>query len=247
MGFFEDISSIKGRKGLFTIILTAAILTIFEMFMFYKIFVPDIAEEIDSNIKRVGKQIAIKINEEDKKLHKYSLEKQLEINEPISSIFNDMNEDILATLTAREKTLADSINNYTIFTGILIVLILFLLLYLLWASIKNDIMIHDILTHDHADMTDATLTAVLTIVIVIAFQILFYYYGEHYEYQGAEGHEELLWLILDSVQSKRANKLNQINQINQNSQINQINQINQHNQINQNSQINQLESSSYII
>ena len=50
MIYFDELLSIKGKKGLFTIILTALTLIIFEMILFYKIIVE---ENYQGSLKKI--------------------------------------------------------------------------------------------------------------------------------------------------------------------------------------------------
>lgn len=194
MGFFDDISSIKGKKGLFTVVLTAIILTIYEIIFFYNVVVPGVEDEMNANIKKVGKHIAHEINERNQILQKQNGVTDVTVAQRTRVIFNDINKGILKTMAEREKILTCVINKYTMYTGVIIVLILMMILYLLWSNIKNTN------TNDNTNMTDATLTALFTVIILIAFQVLFYFYGKQYKYPGIVGNEELIWAMIDSIE-----------------------------------------------
>ncbi|VBB18001.1 hypothetical protein YASMINEVIRUS_464 [Yasminevirus sp. GU-2018] len=201
MGFFDDISSIKGKKGLFTIVLTATVLTIFEILFFYNIVVPSVEDEMNANIKKVSKQIAHDINERNKNIQKQTRVTDVVVAQGTKLVFNDTNKGILQTMAEREKILTDDINNYTMYTGVVIVLLLATILYFLWTSVKSaEISADSGDNTDMTDMTDATMTALFTVGVLIAFQILFYFYGRHYKYPGTSGNEELLWVIISSIE-----------------------------------------------
>jgi hypothetical protein len=197
MGFLEAIGSIKGKKGVFTIVLVASILIIFEICLFYFIIVPDIEREMDESIHLVGSKIAESINEKNRNMQQQNVLFDVAVAQTTQLVFNEKVDNALSTLADREKLLTNHINRYTIYTGVVIMLILIITLAFVWSSIANDENIKQGI--EDANMTDATLTAMLTVSILIGFQVLFYFYGRQFNYPGALGNEELLWVILDSI------------------------------------------------
>ena len=202
-GFLDDIGSVKGKKGIFTIILISLIVTIFEMFMFYFVIVPDTVDDFEVHIKKVGDYVATRINKQNDMIQKKSLVDDVVISQATKVVFNEMTQDILNTMTSREQILTNKINVYTIYTSVIMVLIMAVILYLLWESIKNDptlingpISSH---TNKNSDMTDSILTSILSVGILISFQILFYFYSRRYKYPGDEGDDELVWIIVKSI------------------------------------------------
>jgi hypothetical protein len=204
MGLFDDINSIKGKKGLFTIVLTATVLTIFEILFFYNIVAPGVEHEMDANIKKVSKQIARDINERNQEIQKQNRATDVIVAQGTKLVFNDINKGVLQTMAEREQILIDDINNYTMYTGAIIVLILSIILYVLWTGVKQTDL--DLSSGENADMTDATLTALLTVGALISFQVLFYFYGRRYKYPGTEGNEELIWVVVKSIEPDDKNK-----------------------------------------
>ena len=201
MGFVDDLFTIKGKKGVFTLILTATILSIFETVFFYKIVVPNVEGEMDHHIKEVGIQIAQNINEKTIPMQNKNALTDVTIAETKKIVFNDKIKYVLKTFQQREQELVDEVNMYTVYTGIVLILTFSILLYLIWYSIKTDphvgVMFRNMV--EDSDMTDATLSAVLTVGPLIAFQIFFYFFGKQYKYPGSFGKEELSWEIINGI------------------------------------------------
>lgn len=199
--FLTSFGSVKGMKGIFTIILTAAFLAVFELVFFYNIVAPSVEDEMNSNIKKVGKKIASKLNQNNSVTQEKSAVSDVIVSKVTGVIFNDINRAVLNTSAAREQVLVDSINNYTIYTGVAIVLVLAVVLYFLWSKIKSTAL-EEITagnSTENGSMTDSIISALITVGILIAFQIMFYFYGKQYRYPGTEGNDELLWVIIDSI------------------------------------------------
>jgi hypothetical protein len=198
-GIVNSLGSVKGMKGVFTIVLTATILTIFELVFFYNIIVPTVEDEMDTNIKRVGAQIAANLNETTKAYQMQSPISDVLATRAMRYTFNETNAGILDTTAAREKILIDEINRYTIYTGVIIMLVLAIVLYIIWRKIVSTVEKGEN-EGENANMLDATLSAVITVGVLIGFQILFYFYGKKYRYPGTAGNEELMWVIIDSIE-----------------------------------------------
>lgn len=203
MGYFDDLTSIKGKKGMFAILLTATILTIFEIVLFYIIIIPDVVAQVDHNIKKIGENVSNDINEKNKAIKKKSAYHDVAVTEVTSLVFNEKNSQVLKTLSDREKNLTEHINLYTKLTGGLMLVALSIILFVTWNSIKNDVRVDKMsLDPDLNDsMFDPVLTAVITVSLLIAFQILFYFYGKQYKYPGSFGKDELIFEIIDEIKS----------------------------------------------
>jgi uncharacterized membrane protein len=203
MSYKDNLFSIKGKKGMFSIILTATILTIFEIVFFYNIVAPNVNNQMDNTLKKIGQQIAEKINTSTNKLKKQNVLADIMISEGTGLVINNVNDNVLMTSAEREHKLVTKINNYTMYTGVIIIIVLLILLYLLWNSIKSDPRLGNIINItfvEDSDMTESVLTAIFTVVILISFQILFYFFGQQFKYPGSMGNDELLNEIIDSIQ-----------------------------------------------
>ena len=205
MGYFDDLTTIKGKKGMFAILLTATILTIFEIVLFYIIIIPDVVNQVESNIKKIGDNISTDINKKNKEIKTKSAFHDVAVSEITSMVFNEKNSHVLQTLSNREKNLTQHINLYTKLTGGLMLVALSIILIVTWNSIKNDTRLN--MTSNDPDlnssMFDPILTATITVSLLIAFQILFYNYGLQYKYPGSFGREELMYEIIDEIKPQK--------------------------------------------
>jgi hypothetical protein len=140
--------------------LTATILTIFEIGLFYAIIAPQVDSQMNNNLdgiaEKISKSLSEKIqnNESDNEIN----EKDFDMNNIKSSKDEQkkgaiiklllqseekdklslFTENILKTTADREINLTSQINGYTVITGAILILFLFYLLYLLWSSIFAD-------------------------------------------------------------------------------------------------------------
>ena len=206
--FNKELFSIKGKKGVFTILMTATVLIIFEIIFFYKIVAPNVENEMKHNIKIVARDMASTINEKNKTIQNKSPIADVVIAQTTDIVFSDVSKGVLKTLENREKILIDDINNYTIYTGVILVLTMAIFLFIIWNSIQTDTSVETGTTvetgsdkgdHHNTDMTTATLTAMMTVGVLIGFQVLFYFFGKEYRYPGTKGKEELAWEIISSI------------------------------------------------
>ena len=200
MSFIDSIFTIKCKKGIFTIILTAIMLTIFEAILFYKFEVPNFEDKMKNNITKISKKIASNINNENKIIRENPL-KDIMLTQKMELVFNDTNEKILKTFADREKKLIDTMNQYTIYTNIVLLLILVIFLYMIWNSIKYDEHIGTIINGNmqNSDMIESILTALFIVVIIIGFYISFHFFSNSYNYLGSIGNEEVTWDIINEI------------------------------------------------
>ena len=191
MGYMENFRSLDGQRGLFSLILTATILTVFEIVFFYKIVAPGVIQNMNNGLNNVGKVIGTKLDETTDKIEentKDPLQKVI-ISKIIDFISSGNSSAILSTFASREKKLTDDINLYTKKTGILIISLLCLLLFFIYNNIKG-------LSKQEGQVVGLGVpvkTALLTVFILIAFQTLFYFFGQKFRYPGTMGNEELLY------------------------------------------------------
>lgn len=212
IGILQCLKTIEGKKGIFSILLIATILTIFEIVFFYKIIAPSINDTMNSNLEDVSKQLYANIKNlkyEKKKENKEEISKILDtlnnrnnINiiegEFKSLAFNDKIKAILNTFSDREKNLTNHINKYTMLSGLLLLTILIVLMVLIWKNIKTN----KIDINENTNMSTSIKTALFTVSMLISFQILFFFFGKKYYYPGSLGDEELTTILLKKINIK---------------------------------------------
>ena len=115
MKLIDDLFTIKGKKGVFTIILTAVILTIFEMVLFYKVVVPNVENEMANNINKISRSIALNINKLNRSIQTKGPVADMTVSQTTNLVFNDITKGVLKTFSVREKELVDDINKYTVY------------------------------------------------------------------------------------------------------------------------------------
>jgi len=185
MGFYESLTSLDGKRGCFCIILVATILTIFEIAFFYLVVVPNINFQFNNGISTISKSIANKVNLlklkyiKDHKLYSYVLGL---VNSKIDTV---PLKSYLHTLNEREKIIINKNNRYVAFTGLAIITVLILLLI----KIKNNIYKNTEYIKKNEDerkgvLTSPIWTAVFTVIILISFQIRFYFFSQEYKFLG---------------------------------------------------------------
>ena len=190
-----------GLGGLFSIVLTATILTVFEIVFFYVVIAPDIENIMNGHLTNIAESIANSITAEGKKQVEQS--KQLGVsNANIQKSINthltkslskvDTFLNIFRTFDIREKKLVSSINNYTIITGVVIILLLVAIM--LWLAKALQPM--------GGVTKEPVLSALMTVVVLVAFQGYFYMFGKEFKYPGTEGQEELIAFIGSNIHAK---------------------------------------------
>jgi hypothetical protein len=203
MSIIDSFFSIKCKKGIFAVILTALILTVFEMILFYKVEAPVLEDKMREDVKTISKKVANNINNKNKASRVRSPLSDIMVTRKMELIFNDTNKYILKTFAARERMSLDTINLYTLYSNVVLLLVLLILLYFIWSSITNDENIGIVINGEmqDADMTESVFTALFTVVVLIGFYILFYFFSHSYNYLGSFGNEEVLWDIFNEIEA----------------------------------------------
>ena len=225
-GIISCLKTIEGKKGIFSILLIATILTIYEITFFYKIITPEINNLMNNNLDDISKHLYsginnIKVEKNKGIIENEEIQKREDNNRTITKIFNTLkkyninnnnildfskkkitglffNDKLKATLNTfsnREKILTKHINKYTFISGLLLLTLLIILMILLWKNIKNS----KIEINENKNMSGSIKTAFFTVFLLIAFQILFYFFGKVYYFPGNLGNEELASIILKEI------------------------------------------------
>ncbi len=199
-------SSGPGLQSLFAVLFVATVLTIYEVTMFYKVVVPEVNTKINEGIQGLSqslKESSIVNVENQLRMDNYNIINTLKENRILKDVPYDafiQNKQLLDTKDAlynileigeeREGVLTAKINNYTKVTGVGMVVTLCIGLY----------MIHAILRGRGEYITGCSWTIIATtIVLILAFQYLFYLLGTKYKYLGSMGDEELLYYIYSFI------------------------------------------------
>jgi|SaaInlStandDraft_4_1057021.scaffolds.fasta_scaffold03755_2 hypothetical protein len=191
-GYIASLKDIDGKRGIFTILLTALILTIFEIVFFYKIVAPGVQQQMDSNLNNISKIISNKVNDatgDDASLSNITATAASRL------VINDKANSVLKSLRDREVKLINDVNMYTKITGGVIIGLLVFILIALRSSVKKEAM----KTAGSIDLKVPTQTALFSVFILISFQILFYFFSLGFKFPGTTGSEELMNIILESI------------------------------------------------
>ena len=191
---FKTLGKPEFLTGVFSIILTAMILTVFEIGMFVWVIAPSVRDEMNSNIRGISKKVATQINTHNHALQSKDPVIDVSVSQTARLLFNTLNGATLKTMSTREKKLTDQINTYAIGTGVAVVVVLCVLLVWLYRHLRE--------VDSNADFQTATHTAFLTVALLIGFQVLFYFFGKKYKYPGSKGSDELVAEILDQIDSQ---------------------------------------------
>lgn len=214
MSFVKDVLSAtkenNGLRGIFSIILVATILTVFELGMFYKVITPEVAGQVDSGIRDIGRalndtfgDINNKVEGELKKstqMFSTTVEKTLGVK-PDTKVVNVVQEtlknavknsvsSVLDTFKEREALLTGKINMYTKVTGAIMLMILGLLMYLIYFTLK---------TRGEKLGTCTWIISGITVALILMFQYAFFRFGKQYKYIGSYGKEELLVYLMKQI------------------------------------------------
>lgn len=206
MSMLKVASSSPGLQSLFAVLFVATVLTIYEVTMFYKVVVPEVNTKINEGIKELSKSLKETSTANVKnqiRMDNYSIINTLKENHMLKDVPYDVfiqNKQLLDTKDSlynileigeeREGVLTKKINEYTKVTGVAMVVILCVGLY----------MIHVVLRSRGEYITRCSWTIIATtIVLILAFQYVFYLLGTKYKYLGSMGDEELLYYIYSFI------------------------------------------------
>lgn len=182
---YADLGTVDGLRGLFSVGLTATILTTFEIVFFYLVVAPGVVSKMDSSIKGVAKEIA---NIPGARNMHEALDRA-----PTSGYIADARGasfDFLRTMKIRSQQTKRKVNAYTKATGALII----------GALVLGLVGIHGAIRRRGASLGTAPVyTALLTVALLTGFQYWFYLIGQEYKYPGAYGNEELKLIIEDQM------------------------------------------------
>ena len=196
MGYIANLTSLEGRKGIYTIFLTATLLTVFEIVFFYKIVSPNVEQQMNKGLEMVSRLVAgrLRTMKEGYREEKNSLVANQVLALLSKSVFSQQINGMVQTMHERDQLLVEGINQYTMFTGGLIIASLSMALVFLWMSVKRS-------GEANTSMKVPTQTALFTVGFLIAFQITFYFFGRRYRYPGTLGEEEFMSVILNAVRT----------------------------------------------
>jgi hypothetical protein len=216
----EILSSSDGLRIVFSLLFISTILFVYEVTLFFKVIVPTVSSQINSSLEKIGKNNKTEIKKlvQGQNGSKFDLQTnqynsiinnmgEFERNQLGTNVFNSelQNQNvnkfefnsipksihkILDLFRIREDRLNEKINNYTVYTGIILFLVFASLLYY----------IKSILNSRSQDIGICVWSNIgVSLVIIFAFQYSFYKYGQVYKYMGSEGNEELLGNLLINV------------------------------------------------
>lgn len=188
MSYYSNLTSLDGRRGIFSIILTATILTLFEIVFFYSIVVPGVTEQMNVGLTKVSGLISNSIKDETEKVSQNKMMK------PVlqRAVFNDKTLNVMQTLSDRESKLVNKVNMYTKVTGFVLVAILCVILLGLYKSIESE-------SPSNLGLDVPIQTAGFIVAILISFQVMFYFMGLRYWYPGSLGDEELIYIMSKNI------------------------------------------------
>ena len=191
-----------GLGGLFSIVLTATILTVFEIVFFYVVIAPDIENIMNGHLTSIADSIANSITskattqapptpQQQTGVSNTNMQKSINTHLAQSLSKVDAFLNIFRTFDIREEKLVNRINNYTVITGVVIIGSLVSLMVWLAKALQP-----------MGGVTkESVISALLTVAVLVAFQGYFYMFGKEYKYPGSDGQEELLALIGSNIHS----------------------------------------------
>ena len=173
---------------MFSVILTATILTIFEIIFFYNVVVPDVNNTLNYKLKLLEEKITNLSQENKDKLLKL-FDKQLIEN--YSKDNYKTIDNIFSVLIERETLLIEKNNSNTIIVSITILLFLALFILATILSIKRDVNYKGFST-----FRESIIVTFITVGLLIGFQILFYNFSQNYYYPS---NNDLLKIMVSSL------------------------------------------------
>ena len=197
MGYFQNLFSVDGRLLIYSIFLVAAIMTIFELLFFYLKVIPDVNASLNEKLDVLEKKMLVLSDEKRmevlSQLNLKNLEKLKFLNISANNVNGSLKniDDILKVLIERENELIEKNNTNVFLFGLSILLFLAFLIIFIALSIKRDLG-----QGEGIKFVEPTIVSFITISLLIAFQVLFYYFGKNYNYPQDN---ELLKTVLESI------------------------------------------------
>lgn len=203
----------KVLRGLYSIVLVSLLMSVFET-LFYKFIIEpsttSAAESIHKSLDKAAYDAARSaIGRGDSALAsiagatKQAADRLAETGMPLEQQADlDLLNSYLTTAAQRERVLLERLNLYAYITGSFVVF--FLAAFL--GAIHNRL--YDIRDRPGVgavfgpDFRSAILTALLTVLCLGAFQIVFYIYGLKFNFVGTAGLEEVVHLFNNSLRAK---------------------------------------------
>ena len=210
-------ASDDGLRGVFSLIFTATILTVYELALFYYVVTPGISQQIDNGIKEMAKLLYTNFEMSDESgllikrvntplesvpddYKKYFTDAQWSdlASEYEKAVFNNETKEqvierlihVLETLSEREQHYISKINNNTKFVGALLLIALCAILFTIYMVLKG---------RGESIGKCTWVNSILTVGLILAFNYSFYLYGNKYRYIGSKGNEEQMVYILNHL------------------------------------------------
>jgi predicted PurR-regulated permease PerM len=210
-------ASDDGLRGVFSLIFTATILTVYELALFYYVVTPGISQQIDNGIKEMAKLLYTNFEMSDESgvlvkpikkesvpddYKKYFTDAQWSdlASEYEKAVFNNETKEqvierlihVLETLSEREQHYISKINNNTKFVGALLLIALCAILFTIYMVLKG---------RGESIGKCTWVNSILTVGLILAFNYSFYLYGNKYRYIGSKGNEEQMVYILNHLKN----------------------------------------------
>jgi predicted PurR-regulated permease PerM len=208
-------ASDDGLRGVFSLIFTATILTVYELALFYYVVTPGISDQINNGIKKMAKILYTNFEMSDESgvlvkpikkesvpddYKKYFTDAQWSdlASEYEKAVFNNETKEqvierlihVLETLSEREQHYISKINNNTKFVGALLLIALCAILFTIYMVLKG---------RGESIGKCTWVNSILTVGLILAFNYSFYLYGNKYRYIGSKGNEEQMVYILNHL------------------------------------------------
>ena len=185
----DTLGSTDGLKNIYVILIVATILTIFEIVFFYIIVAPGVVSQMNSQLTTIGKSLGKQISQKCAEVQQKNDILDGTMPFAVESVFNNRILNIFNTVGNREKLLVDKINYYTKYTGLLIIVFLLIIMVMVRGMILKQ--------NDNGPLSKEHTTAILTVSTLISFQIMFYFFGQKFQYP--VGENELQYVMLSGV------------------------------------------------
>lgn len=188
----------KFLRGVFSILLVSFLMSIFELGFYMFIIEPQTKLAAQSIVGIVEKEAYNQTKQKlrqatPQEMYRWSLLALLLQNSPV--------ESYMATSEVREAELIKDINTYAYLTGAVVLLVLlFLLIY-----VYDKLSLIQLRTKTETfgdNYKVAIFTAMITVGMLVSFQVLFYFFGNEFLYVGMLGNEELKYHFNNSLRKK---------------------------------------------
>lgn len=199
-GYFLQCNYYKNNynivKTFFSVLIVSTVLTIYEILMLYAFMIPEVKKQINNGIIKLSSVSKTIIND-----FIDSVLKDVDYKYMYLSGYRDLNNSTInvdivkynilsmfKTYENRENILIDKLKTYNIFTSCVLLSVLFFSIFSTIRYLKKN---------NQIILDKYVWISIITIVIILLFQYMFFLYASSYNYIGSQNEIEIVYFVMN--------------------------------------------------